>query len=48
MVAPRERESVVRRVAHERLADPGAAETAKASWKERLTALKSLLESTDV
>jgi uncharacterized protein YndB with AHSA1/START domain len=33
-------------VAHERLADPAAAETAKAAWKERLAALKSLLEST--
>jgi hypothetical protein len=35
-------------VAHERLPDPGAAETAKASWKERLASLKSLLESSDV
>lgn len=33
-------------VAHERLADPETAETAKASWKERLAALKSFLEST--
>ena len=35
-------------VAHERLADPEAAESAKAAWKERLSALKSFLESTDV
>jgi len=35
-------------VAHERLPDPDEAETAKASWKERLAALKSFLESTDV
>lgn len=35
-------------VAHERLADADAAEAAKTSWKERLTALKSLLESTKV
>ena len=35
-------------VAHERLADPEAAEAAKAAWKERLAALKSVLESTDV
>jgi len=35
-------------VAHERLADPDAAETAKASWKDRLAALKAHLESTDV
>jgi hypothetical protein len=35
-------------VAHERLADAGAAETAKAAWKERLAALKSYLESSDV
>ena len=34
-------------VAHERLADAGAAETAKAAWKGRLAALKSFLESTD-
>jgi hypothetical protein len=33
---------------HERLPDPGAAEAEKASWKERLGALKSFLESTDV
>jgi len=35
-------------VSHERLPDPAIAETAKAAWKQRLTALKSLLESTDV
>jgi hypothetical protein len=35
-------------VAHERLPDPTAAEAAKHSWKERLAALKSLLESTNV
>jgi uncharacterized protein YndB with AHSA1/START domain len=35
-------------VAHERLPDSDAAETAKHSWKERLSMLKSLLESTDV
>ena len=35
-------------VAHERLPDPGAAQAAKASWKERLSALKSCVESTDV
>ena len=35
-------------VAHERLPDPGAAETEKQSWKERLVALKSHLESTNV
>lgn len=32
-------------VAHERLADPVEAETAKASWRARLAALKSHLES---
>jgi hypothetical protein len=32
-------------VTHERLADPDAAEAAKAAWKERLAGLKSLLES---
>jgi hypothetical protein len=32
-------------VAHERLADPDEAETAKALWKERLVRLKSFLES---
>ncbi len=31
-------------VAHERLPDPGEAETAKASWRERLANLKSFLE----
>jgi hypothetical protein len=31
-------------LAHERLADAEAAETAKAYWRERLTALKALLE----
>jgi uncharacterized protein YndB with AHSA1/START domain len=31
-------------VAHERLPDPEAAEAAKAAWKQRLAALKSLLE----
>ncbi|MGH2428098.1 MAG: DUF4287 domain-containing protein [Candidatus Limnocylindria bacterium] len=35
-------------VSHERLPDPGAAEAAKHSWKARLAALKSFLESTDV
>jgi len=30
-------------VAHERLADPAEAEAAKAAWKERLAALKTLL-----
>lgn len=35
-------------VSHERLADAEAGATAKAAWKERLTALKSALESTDV
>ena len=34
-------------VAHERLADPVEAETAKASWRQRLAALKSLLESAE-
>jgi uncharacterized protein YndB with AHSA1/START domain len=34
-------------VAHERLADADAAEAAKATWKNRLAALKSHLESTD-
>jgi hypothetical protein len=33
-------------VSHERLPDADAAETAKASWKERLSTLKSFLEST--
>jgi hypothetical protein len=32
-------------VAHERLPDPDEAETAKASWRERLSHLKSFLES---
>ncbi len=32
-------------VAHERLSDPGEAETAKASWRERLADLKSFLEA---
>lgn len=32
-------------LAHERLTDAGEAETMKAMWKERLAALKSLLES---
>jgi hypothetical protein len=32
-------------VAHERLPDPDEAETAKASWRERLTHLKSFLEA---
>ena len=35
-------------VAHERLPDADAAETAKAAWKQRVVALKSFLESTDV
>ncbi len=35
-------------VAHERLADPEGAETVKASWRKRLAALKSLLESSGV
>ena len=33
-------------VAHERLANPEAAEAAKAAWRRRLVALKSFLEST--
>jgi hypothetical protein len=32
-------------VAHERLPDPDEAETAKASWRERLAGLKSFLEA---
>lgn len=32
-------------VTHERLPDPDEAERAKAAWKERLTALKSFIES---
>ena len=35
-------------VAHERLPDADAGEAAKAAWKQRLGALKSLLEATDV
>jgi hypothetical protein len=35
-------------VTHERLADPEVAETAKAAWKDRLTALKSFLEASHV
>lgn len=35
-------------VAHERLADPDEAEAAKAAWKKRLAALKSLLEPSDL
>jgi uncharacterized protein YndB with AHSA1/START domain len=35
-------------VTHERLADPDAAEAAKAAWRQRLAALKAYLESTDV
>jgi hypothetical protein len=35
-------------VGHERLADPDAAEAAKAAWKDRLVALRSFVESTDV
>jgi hypothetical protein len=35
-------------VVHERLADPNAAEAAKASWKQRLAALKTFLEATNV
>jgi len=35
-------------VSHERLPDPDAAEAAKAAWKQRLSALKNLLEATDV
>ena len=34
-------------VSHERLPDADAAEAAKAAWKNRLAALKDLLESTD-
>jgi uncharacterized protein YndB with AHSA1/START domain len=34
-------------VEHERLADPQAAEQAKAFWRERLTALKNELEGND-
>jgi hypothetical protein len=32
-------------VAHERLPDPDEAETAKASWQERLASLKLTLEA---
>ena len=39
---------VTAHVSHERLADPEAAEAAKAAWKDRLANLKSVLESTDV
>lgn len=35
-------------VSHERLPDAEAGEAAKAAWKERLAALNSFLESTDV
>jgi hypothetical protein len=35
-------------VSHERLPDAGSGEDAKAAWKDRLAALKSFLESTDV
>jgi len=35
-------------VSHERLPDPDAAEVAKAAWKQRLSALKTFLEATDV
>ena len=35
-------------VSHERLPDPDAAELAKAAWKQRLSALKTFLEATDV
>jgi hypothetical protein len=35
-------------VSHERLPDAGSGEAAKAAWKDRLAALKSFLESTDV
>jgi hypothetical protein len=35
-------------VAHERLPDADAGEAAKVAWKQRLVALKSLLEATDV
>jgi hypothetical protein len=31
-------------VAHERLADPDEAETAKSAWRKRLVELKSYLE----
>jgi hypothetical protein len=34
-------------VSHERLPDADAAESAKIAWKERLAALKSVMESTD-
>jgi hypothetical protein len=34
-------------VVHERLADPEAAEAAKAAWKDRLAVLKSFVEATD-
>lgn len=34
-------------VSHERLPDPDVAEIAKAMWKQRLVALKSVLEATD-
>jgi hypothetical protein len=36
------------RLSHQRLPDPDAAEAAKAAWKVLLTALKSLLESSNV
>jgi hypothetical protein len=35
-------------VSHERLADAGAADVAKALWKKRVATLKGFLESTDV
>lgn len=35
-------------VAHERLADPEAAEAAKALWRRRVVALRAFLEATDV
>ena len=35
-------------VSHERLPDASAAETAKSDWKQRVAALKTFLEATDV
>jgi hypothetical protein len=35
-------------VSHERLPDADAAEAAKTAWRQRLSALKTFLEATDV
>jgi hypothetical protein len=32
-------------IAHERLPDPDEAETSKAAWRERLSALKSFIDA---